>query len=193
MIIVNRVENTISGSVNGQQFGISFDEKKYEAMLQLQDKANAAQTMDELKAIVEEFMPLTKESYKELVETVCPYIFINRHSNKFYLQYNGAISSRPMPNEFADKILKSVEKGIDVAPLIKCWARFMREVPGRPAYTEQRAKDFAWYIDAKYLNVAMKDKLMKEEGLSDKVATERATTNQVAITQEGLNYYSPAA
>jgi hypothetical protein len=187
MIIVNRVgDNSLSGSVNGIPFGVSYDEKKFELMQQLQDRANAASTVDELQAIVDEFLPLTKESYKELVETICPYIMVNKHTNKFYLQYGGEVSSKALPQEFVDRILKSVEKGIDITPLIKCWARFLREVPGRPVYTASRADMFAKYINAMYTDSSVVAKLQKEEGLSEKVASERATRPQVSITQEGL-------
>lgn len=185
MIIVNRTEELITGSVNGEQFGVSFDEAKYNTMLALRDKADRAKTMEEMQAIVTEFIPLTKESYKELVETKTPYLVVNKHSNKFYLRYANKVSSKSLPQVFVDKILKSVEKNIDITPLIKCWARYMRPVPGRPAYTEQRAKLFAEYIGASYTNTDLTNKL-KGEGLADSVARERATTSQVSITMEGL-------
>lgn len=186
MIIINRQGEFITGSVNGQQFGVSFDEEKYRTMVDLRDRADDASDMEELKAIVEEFLPLTKESFKEIVETASPYIHVNKSTNKFYLKYGDKVSSQPLPQVFVDKILKSVEKNIDVTPLIKCWARFMRPIPGRPAYTLERATAFAKYIDADYLNQDIVEKLTAEEGLSHEAAKARATTKQVAITQEGL-------
>jgi hypothetical protein len=182
MIIVNRVGDMITGSVNGKQFGVSFDEQKYQKMLELHDKANSVETMEELKALVEEFTPLTVESYKELVETATPYIVVNKHTNKFYLKYADKVSSKALPQIFVDKILKSVEKQIDVTPLIKCWVRFLRN----PNYTDKKAKKFAEYITATYTNDQMVAELTSKEGLSNDVAKVRATTTQVAITQEGL-------
>lgn len=186
MIIINRQGEFITGSVNGQQFGVSFDEEKYRNMVDLRDKADSATDMAELKAIVEEFIPLTKESFKEIVETASPYIHVNKSSNKFYLKYGDKVSSQPLPQVFVDKILKSVEKNIDVTPLIKCWARYMRPIPGRPAYTLERAAQFAKYIDADYVSGDIHAQLMEKEGLSSDAAKARATTKQVAITQEGL-------
>jgi len=186
MLIVNRVNDLISGSFNGQQFGVSFDQTKYDLMLALQDRADAATTVEEMQDIIKEFEPLTKESYKELVETMCPYILVNRHSNKFYLQFNGKVSSYELPQGFVDRILKSVEKNINVTPLIKCWVRFLRDVPGRPKYTKARGELFDQYINAPYVNSDKVQKLMNDEGLSNKMATELSTTTQVAITQEGL-------
>jgi len=187
MIIVNNINNEqIVGTVNSEQFSVTYSPEKYDNMKALETRANAANTVEELQAIIEEFMPLTKESYKEMVETFCPFIKVNKNTNKFYLSYNGVVSNRPMPNAFAEKIVKSSEKGIDVSPIIKCWARYIREVPGRPAYSSQRASDFGHYISANYTNEAKVQELMKEEGLSREVATKKATTPQVAITQEGL-------
>lgn len=189
MIIVNNLNNEqIVGTVNGKQFSVAYgtDSTKYDLMKALEAKANQAQTVDEVKTIIEEFEPLTKESYKEIVETICPYIKVNKNTNKFYLSYNGVVSNRPMPNTFAEKIVASSEKGIDVSPIIKCWARYLREVPGRPAYSQQRASDFGHYISANYTNEAKVQQLMKDEGLSRDIAVKKATTPQVAITQEGL-------
>lgn len=182
MILVNRSGDYISGAVNGEQFGVTFDETKYATMKELEAKANAAETMEDLQAIVAEFIPLTKESYKELVETASPYLYVNKSSNKFFLKYKDKISSKAIPQVLVDKILVSVEKGIDVTPLIKCWVRFLRN----PNYTVQKAKKFAEYITAPYVNQNMITSLMKDKGVSQEVATNLATTTQVAITVEGL-------
>src|SRR5688572_1923002 len=90
----------ISGSVSGVPFGVSYDEQKYQEMYRLQEEAGKAETMEELNAIVEQFKPLTKESYKELVETASPYIFVNKHNNKFYLKYNDVLSKEELPQAF---------------------------------------------------------------------------------------------
>lgn len=186
MIIVNRIGDNISGAINGKQFGVTFDETKYALMKDLEAKANKAETMDELKAIVAEFEPLTQESYKELVESACPYLYVNKHTNKYYLKYKNVISSKALPQALVDKVLTSVEKNIDITPLIKCWVRYLRDIPGRPAYSEAAARQFANYITQTYTNQDMVSKLMKEHGVSAEVAQAKATTTQVAITQEGL-------
>lgn len=182
MIIINLVGDMITGSVNGQQFGVSFDEQKYNQMLAIQAKANSVESMDELKAVIEEFLPLTQESYKDLVETKSPYIVVNKHTNKFYLKYGNAVSTKALPQIFVDKILKSIEKNIDVTPLIKCWVRFLRN----PNYTDKKAKLFAEYIMTTYTNDNKVAELISKQGLSTDVATAMATTTQVAVTQEGL-------
>src|SRR6476646_1424366 len=95
MIIVNRIgDNNIVGSYNGKPFGVAYTDQKWQAMKDLEDQANKAETMDELKAIIEEFEPLTKESYKELIEHAKggQWLWVDPRNNKIYLQYNGKVS-----------------------------------------------------------------------------------------------------
>jgi hypothetical protein len=186
MITINRSSDLITGSYNGEQFSVTYDEQKYNLMLNLQQRANEATSMDQLLAAIEEFKVLAQEDYKNKVETASEYIVGNKHTNKFYLRYGNKISSEPLPQVFVDKILKSVDKGIDVTPLIKCWARYMRPIPGRPKYNQEQATLFAKYIDADYVNEEKISQLMDEHGISHEVARARATTKQVAITMEGL-------
>lgn len=188
MLVVNRIGDHITGSYNGKPFGVSFTEQKYAHMKALESKAGAAETMEELKTLMEDFELLTKENYKELVEHAKggQFLWVNPHTGKIFLQINGKISDIPLPIALVDRIITSVEKKIDVLPLVKCWARFIRKVPGRPAYTPERGSMFAKYIDADYTDKVFADQLQDKNGLSADVAYARATTKQVAITQEGL-------
>lgn len=186
MITVNRTGDLITGSVNGNPFSVTFSEEKYKEMLALEEKANKVETMDELKSIVTDFIPLTKESFKEIVETITPYIHVNKATNQFFLKWNNVISSRPLPMAFAERLITSVEKNIDIMPLLKCWVRFQRVYEGKPAYSKERADAFSWFISAPYVNEENVSKLMQEQGLSRDKACELSTTTQVAITKEGL-------
>lgn len=188
MIQVNRVsESTIAGAYNGKPFGVAYSEEKWNAMKELEAKSMSISTMEELTPILEEFEMLTQESYKELVETASPWIYVNKATNKFYLCLKGGvnepqkISSQPLPKAFVDRILASVDKKIDVLPLVKCFIRFLRN----PNYSADKARRFAEYINARYTNSSLQAEL-EVKGLSAEVAMERATTTQVAITQEGL-------
>lgn len=188
MIRINRIGDTISGAYNGIPFGVAYSEEKWNAMKELMEKSEAVNTMEELKPILDEFALLTVESYKELVETACPWIYVNKSTNKFYLQLKPAdgqgdavISSQPLPKPFVDRILTSVEKKIDVMPLIKCFIRFLRN----PNYSFDKARRLAEYINATYVNQSLEADLINK-GLSHEVAKERATSTQVAITDEGL-------
>lgn len=183
MIIVNNLDNeTIIGSVSGKTFSVSYSEAKYLQMKAIEARANSAQTMDELRALIDDFEPYTRESYKEMIEQTCPYVVVSRSNNRFYLKYGSMVSSKPMPNELAEKIIKSHEKGIDPKPLVMFWVRFLRN----PNYSDDKAKRLVKYITAPYVNHTRAAELMKEQGLSQEVALKAATTTQVAITQEGL-------
>lgn len=186
MITVNRVGDRITGMVNGQPFSRKHSEEAYAFMKQLEEAASKVETIEEMQKVVAEFMPYTRESYKTIIETNCPNIFVNSAHNTFHLKVGDKISSQALPEAFAKKVIQSVEKGIDVVPLLKCFARFMRKIPGRPHYTVQRAEEFAQYIAALYTDDARVKELMETEGLSEAVAIEHSTGTQVAITQEGL-------
>ena len=64
---------------------------------------------------------------------------------------------------------------------MKCWVRFLRN----PFFTDAKAKLFAEYISAPFTNDVKVSELMAQ-GLSHEVAVKKATTTQVAISQEGL-------
>jgi hypothetical protein len=181
MITVNRIDEVISGSLNGKQFGVTYDKAKFDLMKDLELRAANADTIEDLKAIVAEFEPLTKESYKELVETATPFIMVNKSSNKFYLHHNNKTSTKALPQAFVDRILTCIEKEVDVLPLIKCWVRFLRN----PNYTDAKAQKFANYINKTYTDPAVVARFTKD-GLTAEIANQKATAFQTPITQEGL-------
>lgn len=189
MIVVNRNEDSINGSVNGKPFGVKYTEEKYKRMLEIADKANSADSMDELNNILADFEPFTRDGYKEHIETKCPYLVVNEESGKFYLKTVGSgkkgaeviISSKPLPQALVDRILLSAEKGIDFLPIVKCWTRFLRN----PNYSENKARLFANYINKTIVEPTLMKELM-DAGVAPAVATERATVYQTPITNEGL-------
>lgn len=185
-IILNRIGNSITGSIAGESFGVSFNQDKWDALKQLQAASEAVETTDELQLIVDQAKSLARETYKEIVEHKTPYLYVNPATGKFYLKVgtgdNSKVSSQPLPEAFVDRIVKSVELGIDVLPLVKAWSRFLRN----PNYSYEKAVKFANYINTTYVDYTLVDSLMKDNGVSREVATERATGFQTPITQEGL-------
>lgn len=173
---------TISGSYNGKPFGVRFDQAKYDKMMELQRASLEVSSMEELDAIYAAFEPLTKESYKEAVETACPYIFVNNFTGKFYLKIANQLIKKPLPQAFVDRILKSVEEGIDFMPLVKAYIRFLRN----PNYSDAKAVKFVNYINKTYTDNTMVQQLMEEQGLAHHVAVELATRTQTPITEEGF-------
>ena len=183
MITANRLdEKTITGSINGKPFSVTYNEERYRLMTELVQKSAKVSTMDEMKSIIDEFKPYTEESYKEMIESASPHLFVNPATNSYHLKINGKHSAEKVPQVLVDKMIESAEKNIDITPLVKCWVRFLRN----PNYSKAKAKKFAQYLLAPYTDQKAVDKLMDEQGLSRKVAAEKATTPQVAITVEGL-------
>lgn len=183
MITLNRIEDSITGSVNMVTFGVRYTPEKWKTMTELKANADAAETMEDLKLIIEQFNILTKESYKEIVETACKDLLVNENTGHFYLKLkNGKASLRAIPAPFVERILTSVEKGIDPQPVIKACIRFMKN----PNFSDKKFDRFAKYVNYQSVDPVFRDKLMTEEGVSFDVATQRATVYQTPITQEGL-------
>lgn len=190
MITVNRIQDRITGMVNGVSYSCAFSEEKYKALRELEDQALKAASMEELRSIVEKFNLACKESYKDLVESATPHLAVNPATNQFFLRVvtpTGVhISNKPLPEKFAKRIIEAVGKKVEVEPLVMAWTRFLRPIPGRPAYSAERAEAFAEYISAPYVCPTRVSQLMKEEGLTQEQAEANATTTQVSVTREGL-------
>lgn len=185
-IILNRIGDSITGSIDGVSFGVRFSQEKYDALKQLQAASNAVESMEDLNQILDDARSLTRETYKEIVEHKTPYLFVNPATGKFYLKVGSGddarVSSKALPEAFVVRVIKSVELGIDVLPLVKAWSRFLRN----PNYTDRKAQKFANYINKTYTDYELMQKLVMEEGVSETVAQERSTGYQTPITQEGL-------
>lgn len=185
-INLNRIGNSITGSINGESFGITFNQDKYDALKQLQTAAEAVATIEELNPILEQAKGLARETYKDVVESKTPYLYVNESTGKYYLKVGtgdkARVSSKALPEAFVQRIIKSVELGVDVLPLIKAWSRFLRN----PNYNDAKAQRFANYINKTYTDHSLAAKLVEENGVSSAVAIERATGYQTPITQEGL-------
>jgi hypothetical protein len=182
------VGGSITGSANGKSFGVKYTKEKYEAMKVLADKANQAEKMDELNNILAEFEPFTHDGYKETVETACPNLLVNEETGKFYLKTTDGktISTKPLPQPLVDRILVSVEKGIDFIPIVKFWTRFLRMFATRGIpYDEVKATRLANYVNKTVVDYELKAELEKQ-GVAPSTALERATVADTPITMEGL-------
>lgn len=182
MITLNVVGDVISGSYGGEHFGITFDQDIYDQMLKLQAEANSADTVKELKAIIEKFTPLTVEDFKATIEGASEYLHYNAKTGETFLKYNKVVSNVPMPQGFVDRLNESIEKNIDILPMIKFWIRTLRNPKLHPV----KLGKIINYINATYVDMEYATKLMDDHGVSYEVAVERATRIQVPITQEGL-------
>ncbi len=189
MISINRIGDSITGSYGDSTFGIPFSEEVWKQMQELEEKSNSVKSVKELKELYKKLEALTKSDMKILVETECPDIFVNKNTGEFFLKVGKKVTSVPMPTTLVDRIKDSIDKGVDISPIVKLWTRWLRN-PVLRKKEAQVQRDFSermfTYIDAFYCDGDRVNKLMEEEGLSREVAIERATVRQVKITQEGL-------
>lgn len=193
VININVSGDMISGNYGKTQFAVAFDETRYKEIVKLQEKAEKVKKVEELNPIFEKFEDLTKVSFKELIETKCPYIVYNEHKKKFYLKNDGVTSSIAIPKVLAERIIESAEKNVDFMPLVKLWIRFLRNPILRGYHTsknkhleESFAHMFATYINTDFINYDKVGKLMEEQGVTQEVAIKFSSVKDVCITQEGL-------
>lgn len=185
MIILNNNGETISGSINGEVFAVTYSDQLYKDMSALADKANTVDTVAELKEIIEEFKKLTVEDISGHVASKCPYIFVDKKTGNYHLKHNDVISAVPMPVAMVERINESIDKNIDFMPLIKAWIRFLRN-PNIRRKGKAFSEKFFNFVNIKYTNQEMVAKLMQEKGYSREVAEKAATTYSMKITNEGL-------
>ena len=190
MISINVIDDKISGSYGDKTFCIDFNKEVYTKMLELAEKANTAVTMEDYKAVIEQFEPLTVQDYTKTVQDKCEFIHVNKSTGEFFLQHNGVVSSIPMPEALVERIYESMDKGLDFMPLVKMWTRWLRNPVLRTKMKKGWGKEFCErffsYINLKYVHPQLKKELMEEHGLSEEVAERRATMYQMKITKEGL-------
>jgi len=190
MITVNRMGDSIVGSVNNETFGVPYNEETFNAMEDLRAQADKAESVEAFQEIIKSFQELLKVDYKAVIESKCEHLFFNQAKGTYHLKVGGKASKIPMPQALVDRILDSMDKGLDFEPLIKMWTRWLRNPILRTKTNNGNGSNFSErifnYINATFTNRDKVEEMMEKEGVSEEVATERCTTYQVGITVEGL-------
>lgn len=190
MIHINVVDGQITGSYGNTPFSVSYEKDLYQAMLKVANFANEANTLEEYNLALEEFKTLAVQDYSKLVESKCPHIYVNPVSGEHFLKSGDVMSNVPMPKALVDRIYESIDMGIEFEPLIKLWTRWLRNPILRKKTAAGKGEDFTKrmfnFINLKYVHPSLKKQLMEEQGLSEEIATKRATMYQIKITKEGL-------
>ena|SRR3990167_2152421 len=193
MILLNVIEGVISASIDSEVFTKTFSEDNFKELSALADSANNATTVVDYKVAVEKFKETCKEEISGFLGTFHNDIFVDNKTGEFYLKHNGQISAVPMPQAMVDRIKTSIDKKIDINPLIKAWIRFLRNPKNRKdsesfgmSKYSGFAEKFFNFLDIKYTNIELAQKLMDEKGYSQEVADKMATTYSMKISNEGL-------
>jgi len=190
MISLNVIDGNIVGSYGEKSFSVKYKEELYKQMQELANKADKAETMDELKGIIDTFDSLAVEDYTQLIEDKCEHIYVNSTTGEFFLKTGEVVSNVPMPSALVERIYESMDMGLDFMPLIKMWTRWLRNpILWKKMHNGtgvEFSERFFNFINLKYVHPVLFKELVEEKGLSDEVAEKKATMYQMKITKEGL-------
>jgi len=190
MISLNVIDGNIVGSYGEKSFSVKYKEELYKQMQELAAKADKAETMDELRGILDTFDGLAVEDYTELIQDKCEHIYVNSATGQFFLKTGDVVSNIPMPEALVERIYESMDMGLDFMPLIKMWTRWLRNPilwkKMKAGTGEEFSERFFNFINLKYVHPVLFKELVEEKGLNEDVASKKATMYQMKITKEGL-------
>ena len=194
MISINVIGDMISGSYGNTPYSRRYEKDIYEQMVTLAEQADDAATVEEYNGVLAEFSLLTTEDLNE--KTVHSSFaggtqLFKDPAGRYFVKFDdGIIIDIPLPKSLVDRIFDSLDADINIDPLFKLWMRWCRNPILRKNIKKGKGDEFTKrffeFIDMKYVHPTLKKELMEEHGLSDDLATERATMYQVKITKEGL-------
>jgi len=182
--VINSQEgDRINGTVDGDKFNIEFDKEKLEELNDLQKDYEIIEDMDEYQSWLTTVKGIIESSNAEdIISSSCKDLMHDTKTGMYYIKVGSKISKHPVPVKLVAVILESIEKGLDATPIIKSWVRFLRN----PNFSSMKAELFANYITAEIVDFEEVDKLVDEEGYTYEKAVDRATYNDVMISNEGL-------
>ena len=190
MISLNVIDGNIVGSYGEKSFSVKYKEELYKQMQELSNKADKAETMDELRGILDTFDSLAVEDYTELIQDKCEHIYVNSTTGEFFLKTGDVVSNIPMPEALVERIYESMDMGLDFMPLIKMWTRWLRNPilwkKMKAGTGVEFSERFFNFINLKYVHPVLFKELVEEKGLNEDVAAKKATMYQMKITKEGL-------
>ena len=188
MVNINVIGGVISISLKDETKVVPYTKSAYEKLTKLADKANNADTVDEYNKKCDKILVKVAEytqTAHQLVTSRCDWLEYNTYTQEYFLTLDGrVVSDIPMPQSLVDRIMDSIDKGVDFMPVIKLWTRFLRN-PNLKNKGREFARRFAEFVNMKYVDPRTKNELI-EHGIEESVAAELSTIYQIKITQEGL-------
>ena len=187
MIVVNRIEDNINVSCRDKEYNVMYSSEKFEELLEISEESLTVKSMAELTDLLDEVEKICTESLTEQIEAFHKELTYNPVSKEYFLKLNGTICNIPIPKAMVWRLEESIDKKIDVSPLIKNLKLVLRNrkmLEGGIIAKEFFAR-YCEYINMTYVDPSKVNALM-DEGLSEDIASEKARTYEVKITQEGL-------
>jgi hypothetical protein len=181
MITVNRFKDTITGAVNGVPFTVIYSPEKYAAMQALESKARRTSSLNEMVSVIAEFKELAQENYGALVASKTPFVVLSKVGT-YHLRVGEKVLNKPIPMGLVQRIIDSVELGLDPLPLLKLYVRFLNN----PKYSDSKLDRLVNYLNIVHLNTDRANKLMEERKIKKEIANRLCTIRQTPITLEGL-------
>lgn len=172
----------LNGALSGEKFNLPYSDELFSNLKAKQEEYNAFTDSASVPEWENEVKALLVEKKVDVIETACPDLKKDNRTGFYYMVVDGETSKTPVPEKLIEVILESADKGISPEPIVKAWARFLRN----PNFTPNKAEKFAAYITAEIVDFDEVERLVEKEGFTEDSAVDRATYNDVAITQEGL-------
>ena len=190
MIIVSVIQDSIVASCQGKtDVTVKYSEAKLKELQAIEIASESIKTREALDQLWAKVVEASKEDFITRVQALHPDLTVNETTGQFYLKLDGVIIDHALPAILVEYIQRSVEKGISVDPVVKCWKWFMNNPvlaeklkDGRGEYFISR---FADYLTSKYVSTELYDAYV-EQGLSHEVAESKATINEINITKQGF-------
>lgn len=190
MINVNVIEDRISVGFKDQIWNTTYSDDKLKILQEIELESESISSKKELDVLLTKVEDICSNDYKEKIETEYPDLYVQPVTGTHYLKIGDKINSIAIPEVLVERIKKSVDKKVDVTPIIKCWTRFLRgdvlRAKMKTGEAELFIQRFAEYINMTYVMPQKVNQLMEEEGLTKEVASELSKTYEVKITKEGL-------
>lgn len=184
----NDGEKLITGSYNGVTIVTPHTDDKHKTLLGYQSELIALGRMTkenkgQFLAIYDKITELTKPAKSISVVDNCPHLAVD-HGGNYYLKSGDVVSSHKIPAKIVARMVKSLEMGIDITPLVKAWTRLLRDTGGRK-FTKALGELFADYITTDVVDKRIYDQAISA-GYTAEQAAKMSTVPDVSITTEGL-------
>lgn len=172
MITFRRAGDLITGTINGKPFSMAKNDANYKYIVKAQ-KENTPES---------EIREYVKNSRNFEVADSNKFLVFKPATNEYFLSFDGYRSKQAIPPFLRERIETAFDKGDDIMPFVKGWARLLDNVRYNPVL----ATHFDTYISAKYIDKVEAKRLVDEEDYTKEAAEALCTYDDLAFTQEGM-------
>ena len=177
MLVFRKVENLITGQINGTPFNLPKSDETVSRMEEFRQRFE-----NEEDVTTEEVLEYIQEVRSGEVAGSNEYLIFRPTTGEYFLKFEGVRSKIAIPAVLVKFIEDSYDKGIDFTPVLKAWLRLLDNV----RYSKSMANFFSEYLSTDYTDVEAMNKLIEEDDIDADIAKTMSTYTDIAITQEGF-------